>query len=157
MIVAVSENVQIALIAGLLSGGFVTLGALLTEFLAGFRTGRRFRVDTALALAANEHLIWIDEWLPLQTHLEEQQTRLAVAGVPEVLADASVLCRADRIDGLEMGNEHAGINTEFLAARRGVLGAIGAYLLRRESGAALMQRLKRRRTLCRGQGHCERS
>ena len=138
VILALSENVQIALIAGLLSGGFAILGALFTELLAGSRTSRQFRVDTALALAANEHLIWEDHWLPLHTHLEEQQTRLAVAGVPGVLGDAlfdaAHLCWADRMEGMEIhGAEHAGINTDFLAARRKVLDAIGAHLLRRGS------------------------
>src|SRR5262245_51362973 len=106
MILAVSENVQIAVIAGLLSGGFAIVGGFVTELLAALRTSRLFRIETALSLAANEHLIWKSGWLPLQTHLEEQQTRLAVAGVPETLndalRDASFLCWADRIDGAEM-------------------------------------------------------
>lgn len=130
MLLAVTENVQIALVAGLLSGGFVLLGNLSSALLAAWHERRAFRTETALELS-EERLIWESKWLDLQTHLQRQQTRLAVAGAPEVLghalSDMSLICWADNKED----EERPGIDIEFLEARRKVLDAVGAHLLRR--------------------------
>ncbi len=142
-----SEKLQIALIAGLLSGGFALLGAMVNDWNARRRERQRFRTETALDLAELERLIWGDNWTDLNLHLERQETRLAIVGISQdlikALREVSVRCWRDLQESIELsGGEQPGINTAFLDARRATNRAVGAYLLKRETRSA-RQKLER--------------
>jgi hypothetical protein len=131
----VSSNVEIAIVSGLLSGGFAVLGGAITTLTASRREVRNFRTETALELAGMERFVWGNSWTELEAHLERQQARLTVAGVPEDLVTAfqsiSLACWRDLRDSRELsGGEDSGIAKELLEARREVHRAIRAHLLR---------------------------
>jgi hypothetical protein len=129
------------------SGGFALLGVVLANRLARSRERAAFRTETALELASMERLVWSESRVGLQEHVQRQQSRLTIAGVPDDLVRAlgaiSIACWQDvrahveRTDGLQ-----AGIRGELLAARRAVHGATHAELLREGTRAS-----RRRMTL----------
>jgi hypothetical protein len=61
---------ELALLTGLLSGGFALLGAGATTWNANRRQDARFRRETALELAGTERLIWGDSWIELNVNLK---------------------------------------------------------------------------------------
>jgi hypothetical protein len=127
---------ELALLTGLLSGGFALLGVGATTWNANRREDARFRRETALELAGTERLIWGDSWVELNVNLKRHETRLGIAGVPEDLIEAfhnvSVECWRDNQDSLERsGGEQSGIEIELGRTRRLVERAAESYLVAR--------------------------
>jgi hypothetical protein len=129
---------EIALLTGLMSGGFALLGGTVTNRYARRRDDTAFRRETALELAGMERLIWGESWVDLEVELQRQGSRLAVAGVPDDLIQAfraiSQNCwhyldadRAISPDG------EGGISSGLLRTRERVHSAIRAYLLKNET------------------------
>jgi len=132
-----SNNLGIAISAAA-SGSFALLGVGLSNTLAGGRDRRIARTEAALELAETERLIWEGAWIELRAALQRQQTRMAVAGVPEDLLDAfrrinEACWRYRRNEEEESGGEQSGISTALLNAREEVHRAIRAHLLREHS------------------------
>jgi hypothetical protein len=132
-----SNNVGIAITAGA-AGGFALLGVVASNILGGNRERRIGRAEAALELANTEPLIWDADWVELRTELRRQETRLAVAGVPEDLVDAfrriTEACWRDARDSDEQSaGQEKGIATRLLEAREQVHRAVRAYLLREKT------------------------
>jgi hypothetical protein len=88
-----------------------------------------------------ERLVWGDDWIELNAHLQRQEARWAVAGVPADLIQAfhaiSVACWQDLQATVERsGGEHPGISKRLLEAREAVHEGARAYLLRQGSRAS---------------------
>jgi hypothetical protein len=138
-----TSEVTIA-ITSICSGSFALLGVGLSNRLGRQRDQAAFRAETALELAGMERLVWGDSWIELQAHIQRQQSRLIIAGVPGELVTAlgliSVACWQDlrahveRPDGVA-----AGIRRELLAARTTVHGSARAELLCEGSRASRRQ------------------
>ena len=131
----VSGNVAVAIVSGLLAGGFALLGGAVTTWTATKRERSKFRTETALELAGMERLIWADDWVELNVHLQRHEARLTVAGVADDLVrafhDISIACWRDNRESLERsGGEDTGINVTLMDARRLVHAAVSHYLLR---------------------------
>jgi hypothetical protein len=142
-----SSNVDIAIVTGVLSGGFALLGGAITTLTAGRRERRNFETETALELAGMERLVWGEDWTELEAHLQREEARLAIARVPNDLVTAlneiSSACWRDLRDSREVGDEYPGMDQELIEARRGVHRAIRAYLLR-EGRASARHELRRK-------------
>lgn|SRR5215213_7935085 len=128
----------IALISGGLSGGFALAGVALSNLTSTQRERRVFGRETALELAGMERLVWGDSWIELKAHLQRQEDRLAVAGLPNELIDdfrsISIACWRDQHEsGEHSGDEHRGMSTRLVEARQAVHRAARAELLRRGS------------------------
>lgn len=139
-------NSAIALISGGLSGGFALAGVALSNWTSSLRDQRVFGRETALELAGMERLVWGDSWIELQAHLQRQEDRLAVAGLPDALINdfraISGACWRDQHDSVEhSGGEHRGMNIALAEAREAIHRAARAELLKRGSR-------RTRRALC---------
>lgn len=131
-------DASIALISGGLSGGFALAGVGLSNWTSARREHRVFGRETALELAGMERLVWGDSWIELKAHLQRQEDRLAVAGLPDDLIDdfraISIACWRDQHEsGEHSGGEHRGMSKRLVEARQAVHGAARAELLRRGS------------------------
>jgi hypothetical protein len=126
------NNVTFAVITGISSGGFALLGVGLNSWWSGRREKAAFRV---LELAGMERLIWGENWTELQAHLQRQQARMAIGGVPpdliQIFHDISVACWRDLQATIELSaGEQRGIGTKLLEARELVHQAVRMCLLR---------------------------
>ena len=131
-------DATIALISGGLSGGFALAGVGLSNWTSARRERRVFGRETARELAEMERLVWGDSWIELKAHLQKQEDRLAVAGLPDDLIEdfraISVACWRDQHEsGEHSGGEHRGMSKRLVEARQAVHGAARAELLRRGS------------------------
>jgi hypothetical protein len=147
----VSHDVEIALISGLLAGGFAVLSAAVTVASTGRRDERRARTETALELPDVSSLIWQPDYTALNAALTRHEARLAVAGVSgdliDALAKTSRACWHDNRETRDQGNEPGGINVAYLEANRAVQKAILAQLIRKPGRRA---RRELRRTALEG-------
>jgi hypothetical protein len=129
-------DATIALISGGLSGGFALAGVGLSNWTSARRERRVFGRESALELAGMERLIWGDNWVELQAHLQRQEDRLTVAGLPAELIEGframSIACWRDG-DKTREHPEGQGIRSYLLNARAAVHEAARAELLRRGS------------------------
>ncbi len=128
----------IALISGGLSGGFALAGVGLSNWTSARRERRVFGRETALELAGMERLVWGDSWVELKAHLQRQEDRLSVAGLPDDLIDEfraiSIACWRNQHESAEhSGGEHRGMNVGLVEARQAVHSAARAELLGRGS------------------------
>ncbi|HKT83456.1 MAG TPA: hypothetical protein VJQ84_06425 [Solirubrobacterales bacterium] len=85
-----------------------------------------------------ERLIWGGDWIELKAHLQRQEARLAVAGVPAELIQAfrsiSIACWEDLQRTTERSSgQNPGISKGLLDAREAVHDAARGYLLCRGS------------------------
>jgi hypothetical protein len=85
--------------------------------------------------------MWGDSWIDLNIHTEHIATRLTAAGVPaDLITSLGAITREcwrsnQEIAGFDDdGAEVHGISTDLLEARRDVVRAAGAYLLRTGTG-----------------------
>jgi len=130
-----SDEAQIVLVTGLVSGGVALLGTWISNWFSIRREDKAFRTQTALELAGIERLVWKGDWLELNAQLQRQEARLAVARVPDdlILAFRSITQRSRR-DIAESdeysGGEHIGLNLDFVNAGDAVNRAVRAFLLR---------------------------
>jgi hypothetical protein len=129
-------NVALA-ITSLSSGGFALLGVGVSNWMAARRERATFRTETVLELAGMERLVWGEDWVELQAHLQRQEARLAVGGVPDDLVqafhDISLACWHNLQESIERSaGQEPGIRTQLLDARQLVHRAARAYLLRDE-------------------------
>jgi hypothetical protein len=127
-------GVGVVIASSLSTGGFALLGVGFSNVMAARRERRQFRTETALELGEVERQVWGDDWTELEARLQRQETRLAIAGIPEdlvqALHDSTVFCWRDNYHGLETTGQ-GGISSELLDGRRKANRAIGAYLLNR--------------------------
>jgi len=131
-------DATIALISGGLSGGFALAGVGLSNWTSARRERRVFGRETALELAGMERLVWGDSWIELKAHLQRQEDRLAVAGLPEDLIDEfraiSTVCWRNQHESVEnSGGKDRGMSIRLVEARQAVHSAARAELLRRGS------------------------
>ena len=89
-----------------------------------------------------ERQIWGSDWVELQSHLQRQEARMAVAGVPATLVDAfrnvSTECWRDLQRSIEISDgEQPGISSSLLDERQTIHRAIRAHLLGEREAAAL--------------------
>lgn len=129
------SDASLALISGILSGGFALAGVGLSNLLSTRRGRSTFGQETALELAGMERLVWGDSWIELTTHLQRQEARWAITGVPERLIHdfhrISIACWEDLQKTVERSaGEHPGIGKSLLDARQAVHEAARAHLLR---------------------------
>lgn len=127
-------DATIALISGVLSGGFALGGVALSSWTTRRRERRVFGRETALELAGMERLVWGDSWIELKAHLQRQEDRLAVAGLPDELVGnfrrISTACWRDQHETAEhSGGEHRGMSTSLVEARQAIHDAARAELL----------------------------
>lgn len=122
----------VTIVSTLSAGGFALLGAGFADGRARRREHSAFRTESALELADMERLVWGDDWVELQVHLERQRARMTVARVPNELIGAfdrvCTACWPERQDRLD-NDEEGGISTSLLTPRRMVYRAIRAHLL----------------------------
>lgn len=100
-----------------------------------------FRAETAQELAGMERLIWGDNRVELEAHLQRQQTRHELANVPaDLIAAFQAISRACWEENQRVvarsGGQHSGIPTDLVDARTAVHRAIGAHLLRNQGRRA---------------------
>jgi hypothetical protein len=129
------NDAAVAVISGVLSGGFALAGVGLSGIAASRRERAEFSRETALELAGMERLVWGDSWIELTTEIQRQEARWAIAGVPADLIQAfrasSVACWRDQRQTVERSaGQHAGIGKDLLEARETVQEAARAFLLR---------------------------
>src|SRR5690349_3862670 len=124
---------EVALLTGLLSGGFALAGVGMNNWTTARRDRRRFQTETALELASIERFIWRENWIDLNVHLQSQEARLAVAGVPTDLIEAlhrvAVASWYDLHHDIELGLPEPGIKTDLLHALHLVNRAMRAHLV----------------------------
>lgn len=141
-----SSQVLIPVATGLLAGGFALLGVFVSNWTAARRERATFRTETALELPHMERLVWGDDWVELSAHLQRQEARLAVAGVPHDLVEAfreiSKACWRDQRESLERSDGEQGMSLALVHPREHVHRAINAYLLRQD-GRRSRERLRR--------------
>jgi hypothetical protein len=149
-----SSNVTVPIVTAVSSGGFALLGVGVSSWWSGRREKARFRTESVLELAGMERLIWGEDWIELQAHLQRQQARLAIGGVPEDLIQSfrtiSIACWRDlQANIVGSGGQEPGIDTKLLGVREAVHCAIRMYLLReghrsgrRESRSAALARVR---------------
>lgn len=128
----------LALVSGVLSGGFALAGVGLSNWTSATREKRAFGRETALELAGMERLVWGDSWVELNAHLQRQEARWSIAGLPpDLIRDfrtVSIACWQDQQTTRERsGGEHQGIATTLLDAREAVQEVARSELLRHGS------------------------
>ncbi|HEX9966858.1 MAG TPA: hypothetical protein VGB06_02820 [Solirubrobacterales bacterium] len=128
----------IAIISGALSGGFALAGVGVSSWIASRRQRAEFREETVLELAGMERLVWGDNWIELNAHLQRQQARWSISGLPSSLVDdfqaISKACWRDGRQTVEQSSgKHHMISVTLLDAREAVHNAARAALMREGS------------------------
>lgn len=135
-------STAVTVVSTLSAGGFALLGAGFADWRARRREHAAFKTESALELAGMERLVWGDDWVELQAHMERQRARMTVARVPNELIEAfdmvSLACWHERQDNRE-NCEHGGISVSLLTPRRLIYRAIRAHLLDEDNRGVLQR------------------